>query len=135
MTIPDVFTTLTNAIWAEAGRGRSVASIRRDLQRMYLGELMQLHVSPNPGTPDDARAIARVTLVELNGRLARALTAGGLDAYTGRTTPIRGRRSSRRSGRRRWSQHRCCASDGCLDIPREVFVLTCHDALRPGLPL
>jgi hypothetical protein len=82
VTIPDVLTTLTNAIWTEAGRGRNVASIRRDLQRMYLGELMQLHVSPNPGTPDDARAIARVTLVDLNGRLTRALSAGGLDAYT-----------------------------------------------------
>ncbi len=82
VTIPDVLTSLTNTIWAEAGRGRNATSIRRDLQRMYLGELMQLHVRPNPGTPDDARAIARVTLVELNGRLARALTAGGLDAYT-----------------------------------------------------
>ncbi len=82
VTIPDVLTTLTNTIWAEADRGRNVASIRRDLQRMYLGELMQLQVSPNPGTPDDARALARVTLVELNGRLVRALTAGGLDAYT-----------------------------------------------------
>ncbi|MGH7612935.1 MAG: zinc-dependent metalloprotease [Gemmatimonadales bacterium] len=82
VTIPDVLTTLTNAIWAEAGRGRNVASIRRDLQRMYLGELLQLHVSPAPGTPDDARAIARVTLVELNGRLTRALAAGRLDAYT-----------------------------------------------------
>ncbi len=82
VTIPDVFTTLTNAIWAEAGRGRNASSIRRDLQRMYLGELMQLFVRPTPGTPDDARAIARVTLVELNGRLTRALAAGGLDAYT-----------------------------------------------------
>jgi hypothetical protein len=82
VTIPDVLTSLTNTIWAEADRGRNVTSIRRDLQRMYLGELIQLHVRPNPGTPDDARAIARVALVELNGRLARALTAGGLDAYS-----------------------------------------------------
>jgi hypothetical protein len=41
-------------------------------------------VSPAPGTPEDARAVARVTLTDLGGRLDRALAGNrtGLDGYT-----------------------------------------------------
>jgi hypothetical protein len=41
-------------------------------------------VSPAPGTPEDARAVARVTLTDLGGRLDRALAGSrtGLDGYT-----------------------------------------------------
>ena len=86
VTIPDVFASMTNAIWAEAGMGgsrpRNAGSIRRDLQRMYLTELTRMVVNPALGTPDDARTIARVTLVDLGTRLSHALTSGGLDNYT-----------------------------------------------------
>src|SRR2546426_5867244 len=77
VTIPDILTTLTSSIWAEAGgqgsRGRNTTSIRRDLQRMYLARLLQMVVSPEPGMPEDARTVARATLASLSGALGRAL--------------------------------------------------------------
>jgi hypothetical protein len=85
VTIPEVLRTMTSAVWAEVGTGgaaRNTGSIRRDLQRTYLVELLRLVVNPAPGTPDDARTVARLTLSDLSGRLGRALGAGGLDAYT-----------------------------------------------------
>jgi len=82
VTIPEVLRTMTNAIWAEAGAARNTGSIRRDLQRMYLVELLRMVVNPVPGTPEDARTVARVTLTDLSARLNRALGTSGLDGYT-----------------------------------------------------
>ncbi len=90
VTIPDILTTLTASIWAEAGvqgsqgaRARNTTSIRRDLQRVYLARLMRMVVTPEPGTPEDARTVARATLASLSGALARALApANELDGYT-----------------------------------------------------
>ena len=82
VTIPDVLQTMTNAIWTEAGAARNTGSIRRDLQRMYLVELLRMVVNPAQGTPDDARTVARLTLSDLSGRLGRALASNRLDAYT-----------------------------------------------------
>ncbi|MGH7700123.1 MAG: zinc-dependent metalloprotease [Gemmatimonadales bacterium] len=88
VTIPELFGTLTDAVWAEVGpagdgRVRGVSSIRRDLQREHLGMLVRMLVSPPPGLPEDARTVARATLTELAAAMDRAL--GGraeLDAYT-----------------------------------------------------
>jgi hypothetical protein len=93
--IPELFATLTAAIWTEAMGGtravggkpapaRNIGSVRRDLQRLYLNSLTRMVVSPAPGTPEDARTLARATLVELGGQLDRALAAPklSLDAYT-----------------------------------------------------
>jgi hypothetical protein len=46
--------------------------------------MIGLVVAPGAGTPEDARALARATLVELDARLAHALREDGpeLDAYT-----------------------------------------------------
>jgi hypothetical protein len=90
LDIPELFATLTDAIWAEAGpvRGRetahSVVSVRRDLQRLHLNALVRMIVAPAPGTPEDARAMARATLTDLALRLDRALDGDRdtLDAYT-----------------------------------------------------
>jgi hypothetical protein len=88
--IPELFSTLTDAVWAEAGAARTrepargIGSVRRDLQRLYLNTLVRMVVNPAPGTPEDARAVARVTLTDLGGRLDRALAGNrtGLDGYT-----------------------------------------------------
>ncbi len=90
--LPELFTSLTGAIWAEAGAGtrlrpaepRNIASVRRDVQRLYLNALIQMAVSPVPGTPEDARALARVALAGLKDDLDRALDGPRpeLDAYT-----------------------------------------------------
>jgi hypothetical protein len=58
--------------------------VRRDVQRLYLNALIQMTVSPAPGTPEDARAVARMTLTGLGADLDRALAVPrpGLDSYT-----------------------------------------------------
>ena len=90
--LPELFATLTGAIWTETGTGtrvrpvrpRNVTSVRRDLQRLYLNALIQMTLSPAPGTPEDARALARATLAGLGGDIDRALAPPrpDLDAYT-----------------------------------------------------
>jgi hypothetical protein len=92
VTIPEVFSTLTRAIWAEAAYPaagmshvpRNITSVRRDLQRLYLNSLIRMIVSPVPDMPEDARTLARATLAELGGELDRALLRRGteLDPYT-----------------------------------------------------
>jgi hypothetical protein len=46
--------------------------------------MVRLVLSPAPGTPEDARALARVTLADLAGAMDRAIDAGRdqLDVYT-----------------------------------------------------
>ena len=91
--LPELFASLTGAIWAEIGAGArgpgrcgraTSRSVRRDVQRLYLNALIQMAVSPPPGTPEDARALARATLAGLGGDLDRALAVPrpDLDAYT-----------------------------------------------------
>jgi len=90
--IPELFGTLTQTIWAELGirpgskpgPARNTGSVRRDVQRLHLNAMVRMVVGPAPGTPEDARALARATLVDLEGRLAHALDddRASLDAYT-----------------------------------------------------
>jgi hypothetical protein len=90
--IPELFGTLTQAIWAELGlrpggrqgTARSIGSVRRDLQRLHLNAMVRMVVNPAPATPEDGRALARAALVDLEERLAHALDddRAGLDLYT-----------------------------------------------------
>jgi hypothetical protein len=92
VTIPEVFDSLTRAIWSEAAfpvagkpaPPRNIASVRRDLQRLYLNTLIGMVVNPLPDTPEDARTLARATLVELGAELDRALLrqSAELNPYT-----------------------------------------------------
>jgi hypothetical protein len=90
LDIPELFASLTDAVWAETAtaRGkepvRSIGSVRRDLQRLHLNTLIRMVVSPAPGTPEDARAVARVTLTDLGVRLDRAIAGqrSDVDGYT-----------------------------------------------------
>ncbi|MEA2712130.1 MAG: hypothetical protein QOK27_91 [Gemmatimonadales bacterium] len=93
VTIPELFSTLTTAIWAEIGYPgpggqpslpRNVGSVRRDLQRLYLNSLVRMLVNPLPDTPEDARTLARATLADLATELDRAMARRtiDLDAYT-----------------------------------------------------
>ena len=58
--------------------------MRRDVQRLHLNAMIGMVVAPQPGTPEDARALARATLADLDARLAHALDEDGadLDPYT-----------------------------------------------------
>jgi hypothetical protein len=90
--IPELFGTLTYAIWAELnirsgarqGTPRIIGSVRRDLQRLHLNAMVRMVVSPAPGTPEDGRALARAVLMDLEERLAHALDddRAALDQYT-----------------------------------------------------
>jgi hypothetical protein len=83
LPIPELMEELTRAVWAEAYTpGRSVTSMRRDLQRAYLDRMTTIVVTPPARMPADARAVARVRLMDLRGRISRSITAGGLDAYS-----------------------------------------------------
>ena len=92
MGLPELFTTLTAAIWAETAAGpggksarpRNVIATRRDIQRQYLTALSRLVQAPPPGTPEDARALARMSLAQIGADLDRVLAAPkpDLDAYT-----------------------------------------------------
>jgi hypothetical protein len=84
VTIPELFTTLTRAVWSEVWTPGSVSNadaVRRDLQRAYLDQMTTLVVRPPPRTPADARAVARRTLKDLDRRLATAAGSGTLNAY------------------------------------------------------
>ena len=83
VTIPELFTTLTRAVWSEvyAPAPSNADAVRRDLQRAYLDQMTALVVRPAPRTPADARAVARRTLGDLDRRLASATASGTLSAY------------------------------------------------------
>jgi hypothetical protein len=55
--------------------------VRRDLQRLYLNDMIRMIVNPLPDTPEDARTLARVTLTDLATQLDRARRSE-LDSYT-----------------------------------------------------
>jgi Met-zincin/Domain of unknown function (DUF5117) len=90
--LPELFTTLSSSIWSELGtgtvsrpvRGRNISATRRDLQRLHLDMMTRIAIAPAPGTPEDARALARVTLTSLGADIDRVLAAPkpDLDAYT-----------------------------------------------------
>ena len=78
----ELFDRLTRMTWGEVGSGSASAmraldgpTTRRDVQRAYVDRLAQMVVSPPPGLPDDARALARLQLTRIDGKAARALAA------------------------------------------------------------
>jgi hypothetical protein len=80
VTIPEVMSSLTTAIWSELGLG-TISADRRDLQRAHLDAMEHLVVSPANGTPADARAVARWELAQLKDRIDSA-QAQASDGYT-----------------------------------------------------
>ena len=86
VTIPELMSTLTEAIWNETWQapGENISSNRRDLQRAHLDSMIRILTNPPSGMPADARAVARHTLRNLNERLELRLTPPLYDfnAYT-----------------------------------------------------
>ena len=84
VTIPELFSTLTRAVWSEVWTPGAVANadaVRRDLQRAYIDQMTTLVVNPPARTPADARAVARRTLRDLDRRLAAASGGAALNPY------------------------------------------------------
>ncbi|HXE74994.1 MAG TPA: zinc-dependent metalloprotease [Candidatus Xenobia bacterium] len=78
-TLADMFVGIRGALWSELDSGAAINSFRRNLQRAHLNQLIQLAVAAPAGTPEDAVTLARADLVELGGKIDRALGAGNLD--------------------------------------------------------
>jgi Met-zincin/Domain of unknown function (DUF5117)/Domain of unknown function (DUF5118) len=77
--LSELFDRMTSMIWGEVGgpaAGMKVLegpSTRREAQRAYLDRLATLVVDPPPGTPDDARALARLQLTNIDAKARKAL--------------------------------------------------------------
>jgi len=76
----DHFDRMTRMLWGEVGRAPTAAfqalegpSTRREVQRLYTDMLADLLADPPSGTPDDARALARLQLVRIDARCSRTL--------------------------------------------------------------
>jgi Met-zincin len=90
--LPELFRRLSQSIWSELGQkggphpspARNIVSVRRDLQRLHLNAMVRMVLDPAPGTPEDARSLARATLTDLGAGIDRALDArrDELDDYT-----------------------------------------------------
>jgi hypothetical protein len=78
-TLSEYFQSLTKAIWTDntVASGRT-ASMRRNLQRNYLRQLVRLVVQPYSGTPEDAVALARLHLLRIRSRIDEAFKTKGL---------------------------------------------------------
>ncbi len=85
LSIPELMDNITRSVWSETwgAQPRNVTSMRRNLQRLYVDRMTDLLAHPPARLPADARAVTRVQLRDLQGRLERALGAGtNLDPYT-----------------------------------------------------
>lgn len=91
LTIPEMLNTITKSIWTELDdldsgslRKPSISSLRRNLQREYLGGMIDLTL-PDGAFTAAYRPIQSMMLVELRElktKLDRAVNSGGLDPYT-----------------------------------------------------
>ncbi|MCH7526203.1 MAG: zinc-dependent metalloprotease, partial [Planctomycetes bacterium] len=94
LNVPELFDTLTAQLWSELdGRGRGpwtnrkprISSFRRNLQREYLGRLIDIVLSrPGSGLNADSHAIVRMNVKGLGERIGETLeqSRSNLDAYT-----------------------------------------------------
>ena len=80
--LADHFDRMTRMLWGEVGGAPAAAlkalegpGTRRQVQRAYVDRMAALVVAPPPGTPDDARALARLQLARIDSRASRALVA------------------------------------------------------------
>ncbi len=105
LKMEEVFRSLTDGIWSDLDRlpkpggdksGFALSTIRRNLQREYLGRLGKMVLGNNANSyddlygyivftrggnssaPADARALARLHLKEISGRISKVLDTGNL---------------------------------------------------------
>jgi len=86
VTIPELMSHLSEAIWREAwsSPGDNIPGNRRDLQRAYLDEMITIIRDAPSDMPADARSVARMQIRNLQERLSRRLTppTADFDEYT-----------------------------------------------------
>jgi hypothetical protein len=75
----DLFDRLTRGIWGDVASGPAALKTlegpgtRRDLQRFYVDRLASAVVNGMPGAPDDVRALARLQLTRIDGKITQAM--------------------------------------------------------------
>jgi hypothetical protein len=75
-----LFTEIQDSIWAETntpGLAVNINSYRRSLQREHLRKMIGM-VLRDAAVPEDARTLARQSLVSLRGQLQRTVSKPGL---------------------------------------------------------
>jgi hypothetical protein len=75
-TLSDLFDGVKEPIWRELNKPQNVDSHRRPLQRLHAKRMITLLLNPIDTTPDDAQALARLTLIEINGGISHAVKHG-----------------------------------------------------------
>ena len=80
----DLFDWAQSSIYGDVADGRAASDgiVLRNLQARYARQLGVLWTSPPAGTPDDARALARLKLEDLRHDVHAALGRSGLDEVT-----------------------------------------------------
>jgi hypothetical protein len=83
MTLDDLFGWMQQSVYRDVSpRIASISVLRRNLQAMYTGTLVQMATAPAKGTPSDAQALARLELTRLQNTIAGTLHAGATDEVT-----------------------------------------------------
>jgi len=77
ISLPEVYTTLQDAVWSELKTGKDIDRMRRNLQREHLRR-MQLLLTRGSPLPPDALSLMRVNAVDLQQQLRTASTNGKL---------------------------------------------------------
>ena len=123
----ELFDRLTKMTWGEVTAGAAGMktlerpTTRREVQRAFVDRLAIMVVNPAPGTPDDARALARLQLTRIDGRAAQVL--GGkapLGDYTrAHLLETRARIKRALEAARNADPARPAGSGGALAIPGE----------------
>ena len=72
-TLAELFDGVTAPIWRELEKPENIDSYRRPLQRLHAKRMITLLLHPIDTTPDDAQALARLTLVEIHRHITQAL--------------------------------------------------------------
>ena len=81
LTLAWLFRSVGENVWSELGTGRSIAPLRRDLQRAHLDLMIDMVVNTGSGAPSDAKMLAWNELRKLKIKIA-ASRARVHDEYT-----------------------------------------------------
>ncbi|MBV8365847.1 MAG: zinc-dependent metalloprotease [Candidatus Eremiobacteraeota bacterium] len=82
MSLSDMFDWTYQSVYGDLSGNPRSGPVHRSLQYRYADLLVHIALRPDPGTPTDARALARHELATLSQRCSQTLNRGGLDEVT-----------------------------------------------------
>jgi hypothetical protein len=81
LTLPSLFSSVTTNIWVELETRKNIPTLRRQLQREWIGTMSGM-VTQTSTAPNDAQMLAWAQLKQVRTRLAAAQAVKGNDEYT-----------------------------------------------------